>query len=469
MSTFYHKAFRLVSVAMLLTAGRLHAQRRLELSAKQAVDTALKNVTTLKNLYIDRKIQLAQNREITGQAYPQIAGSAALTRYFSIPITSIPDFISPALYDVLQKNNVKDGSGNPIAAPGSYSVFQAPFGVPWTASAGFSFQQLLFQPDVFVGLKARGASIEFADRNIAIARDSVKNNVYRSYYSVVIAAKNLHFVNESITRLEKLYHDQEEMYKNGFAEKLDLEKTEVNLNNLKTTQSQLTNLVELGNAALKFAMAVPDKDVLVLTDTLSSDAVKQGLLNDGAFRYEDRPEYNLLSTLKKLQQLNVQRYKLAYIPTVSAFWNYSKNAQREKFDIFKTSQPWYKTSIVGLNISVPIFDGFQKDSRIRQAKLNLEKTNNITENLQRAIDFEQQAAQIQVKNALASLDVQERNLELSQSVYAKTKIKFEQGVGSSFEIIQAETSLEESQRNYFQALYDAVIARLAYSKAIGKL
>ncbi|MEJ7736050.1 MAG: TolC family protein [Chitinophagaceae bacterium] len=459
----------IVILVTLLTAGQLRAQRILGLSARQAVDTALKNVTAIKNLQLDRKIQLAQNREITGRAYPQLNGNLSLSHYFSIPVTSLPDFISPSVYDVLTKNNVNGGNGIPIVAPNSYAVIPAQFGVPWTASAGFAFEQLIFQSDVFVGLKARSASLQYADYNIKIMEDSIRGNVYRSYYSVLIVAKRLVFVNESLLRLEKLLHDQNEMYKNGFAERLDIDRTQVNLNNLKTTQSQLSNLVQLGTEALKFAMAVPVKDSLVLTDTLSTDQVKSDLLEDGGFRYEDREEYNLLSTVQRLQQLDVKRNKLAYVPTMSAFWNYSRNAQRQKFNFFNTNEQWFPASVVGLNISIPIFDGFQKQSRIQQARLNVEKTTNTIENLQRAVDFERKAARIQVTNALASLDVQERNLELAESVYNKTKIKFEQGVGSSFEIIQAEISLEESQSNYFQSLYDAVIAKLDYTKALGRL
>lgn len=469
MSTVWQKRLKLGTLALLLLVLQSNAQRKLELSAKQAVDTALKNVTALKNLNLDKKIQQALNREITGRAYPQLNGSASLTHYFSIPVTSLPDFISPSVYDVLQKNNVKDGSGNAIASPNSYAVIPARFGVPWVASAGFTFEQLIFQSDVFVGLKARSASLQYADDNIRIAEDSIRSSVYRSYYGVLIVAKRLTFVNESIKRLEQLLHDQTEMYKQGFAEKLDIDKTQVNLNNLKSTQNQLTNLVQLGMEALKFTMAVPVKDELVLTDSLSVNEVKSNLLEDGGFKYDDRPEVNLLNTVKTLQQLDVKRNQLSYIPTVGAFWSFSENAQRQSFNFFSTRQPWFRASLIGLNISIPIFDGFQKDSRIRQAKLNLQKTSNTIENLQRAIDFEQEAARIQVRNALVGLDVQERNLALAEEVFDKTKIKFEQGVGSSFEIIQAETSLEESQSNYFQALYDAVIAKLDYTKSQGKL
>ncbi len=447
----------------------LTAQNEHRLTAKEAVDLAIKQVTEIQNLQIDRQLQVSKNREITGQALPQVNGTVSFTHYFNIPVTLLPDFISPSVYNVLSDEGVKDGNGNPIQAPtGPPALLPARFGVPWQASAGFSIQQLLFQPDVFVGIKARGASLQYADYNIRIMEDSIRSNVYRAYYSVLIAVKRRQILSESVTRLEKLLHDQTEMFKNGFAERLDLDKTQVNLNNLRTALTQVDNLVILGNAALKFSTGLNQNDNIILTDTLSMDKIKADLL-DQSFNYDDRNEMQLLKTVQKLQSLDVQRNKLGRLPTVSAFYNFSENAQREKFNFFKSGQPWFRTSLAGLNLSVPIFTGLQRNRKIEQAELTLKKTTNNIDNLKRAIDLQQVSALSQLKNSLSSLDVQTRNMELAERVYNSTKLKFEQGLGSSFEILQAETSLEDAQANYFQALYDAVIARIGYLRALGKL
>ena len=398
------------------------SQNNYQLSSKEAVDLAIKQVTEIKNLKIDRQLQVSKNREITGQALPQVNGTISMTHYFNIPVTLLPDFISPSVYNVLVDQGVKDGNGNPIQQPsGAPELFPARFGVPWQASAGIAIQQLLFQPDVFVGIKARGASLQYADYNIRIMEDSIRNNVYRAYYSVLIAQKRKTILEESVQRLEKLLNDQNEMFKNGFAERLDLDKTQVSLNNLRTSLTQVQNLVILGNAALKFSTGLNQKDSITLTDTLSMDQIKADLL-DPAFKYEDRNEIQLLNTVEKLQKLDVQRYKLAKYPTVSAFYNFSENAQREKFNFFNTNQPGFRTAFAGLNVSVPIFSGLQRNRRIEQAELNLQKTTNNVENLKRAIDLQQVASLSQLKNSLSSLDVQTRNMELAERVYNSTKL-----------------------------------------------
>ena len=117
------------------------------LSATQAVELALKQRVEILNAQIDVKNQDAYNREITGAAYPQVAGNFGVQHYFNIPVTVLPDFISPSVYGVLTKEGVQGGNGQPITAPESYGSVPAQFGTPWQASLGVSVQQLLFQPE----------------------------------------------------------------------------------------------------------------------------------------------------------------------------------------------------------------------------------------------------------------------------------------------------------------------------------
>jgi outer membrane protein len=466
----FSKYIAVLAAGLIVCLQPLKAQNRYALTAREAVDLAFKHAVLLKNANLDYHIQKAMNSEITSQAYPQANGTVSASHFFSIPVTAIPDFISPGIYKVLEDNSVQNSStGSLIKSPGEFGIFPAQFGVPWTASAGFTIQQLLFQPDVFVGLQARETSLEYATNNIRLMEDSIKSNVYNSYYAVLIANKQLSFLDDAVRRLEKLLHDQNVMYENGFVEKLEVNRTQVALTNVRTNQNNLINLSRLGLAALKVSMGIPQQDSLRLRDTLSLDVITDGVIDNSGFSYEDRNEIKVLNSVKRLQELDVKRNRMAYIPTVAAFWNYSRNAQRLKFNFFDTNEKWFPTSIVGLNINVPIFDGFQKKYRIRQAKLEVEKTTNTIDNLKNVIDFQQEAARIQLSNAIAGVRLQEDNMELARSVYNTSKTKFEEGVGSNFEILQAETELQTAQQNYFQALYNATVARTAYLKAVGRL
>lgn len=462
-------AFSILSSALLL-CGMANAQQKYRLTVNQAAELALKNVTEIKNLQIDRELQLAKNREYVGQTMPQVSGSIQTQHFFNIPVTLLPDFVSPSVYQVLTDNGVRNGAGSPISKPTTPTrYFPAQFGVPWQSSAGIQFQQLLFQPDLFIALKARKKAIDFTDANIKVMEDSIKTNVARAYYSVLIAEKRKKYLDSSIKRLDKLKSDQEKLFKNGFAEHLDIDKTQVTLNNLNTTSTQIERLIEIGYASLKFSLAINQTDSLELSDSLSVDLVKKDLLELSNFNYNDRKEIQLLNVVKDLQGLDLKRNKLSYIPTVATFFNYSKNALGQKFNLLNFSDPWFKTSLWGINLNVPIFDGGQKAQRIKQANLNLQKTNNTIANVQRAIDLQLKASSILFKNALSSLDMQDKNVVLAEKVYNTTKKKYEQGLGSSFELLQTATELENAQSNYFQSLYDAINARISYTRALGKL
>ncbi|HEY5967926.1 MAG TPA: TolC family protein [Chitinophagaceae bacterium] len=440
-----------------------------QITAKDAIDIAFKNLADLKNARLDYKMAEARNKEFTGLALPQITGSAQGNHYLTLPLIQFPDGSEIQIYDVLKQEGVKDGSGNPITKTGEFNYRNFSFITPWNVNAGISVNQLLFEPQVFVGLQARDELLVNSDLQLKVTEEKVKETVYRNYYGVLIAQKQLGYVVESIKRLEKLVHDQNEMFKNGFVERLDIDKTTVNLNNTKTSEIQLRTAVNNGVALLKMNLGLIQADSLILKDTLSSDGIRQGILEDD-FSFENRNEVKLLNSAIKLQNYDMRRHKLSYFPTVSAFYNFQENGQRQGGDA-GGSQPWfwYNTNLVGINVSVPIFDGFQKKNRIRQSKFTLEKTQNTLDMTIKAIDMEKTVARNTLINAIVAMDAQEKNMELAVKVYNSVKTKYEQGVGSSFESLQADTDLQQAQSNYFRAMYEAALAKINYLKALGRL
>ena len=458
------KTLTILPVVLMLAITNLHAQQVYEISAKEAVDLAFKNVADMKNARLDYKISEARNKEITGMALPQISGTVQGTHYLSLPQIQFPDATQMTIYDVLREEGVKDGSGNPITKEGDFKIRNFSFLTPWNLNGGINLQQLLFEPQVFVGLQARRALLESSDLQIKVTEDKVRESVFKSYYAVLIAQKQLLFLQESIKRLEKLSSDMNAMYKNGFVERLDIDKTTVSLNNTKTIERQLQNAIVIGIAALKLNLGLPQEDSLVLKDILDSDYVKDGLLEDG-FKYEDRNEIKLLNKAIELQSYDVRRYKLSYYPTLAAFYNYQRSGQKR----MENPWFWYSTNLIGLSVTVPIFDGMQKKYKIQQSQFTMEKTRNTLDQAKKGIDLEKTVAKNTLINAVLTMDSQEKNMELADRVYNTVKKKYEQGLGSSFEILQADTDLQQAQSNYFKALYDAIVAKISYQKALGKL
>src|SRR6188474_1366172 len=308
-----------------------------QITAKDAVDIAFKNVANLKNARLDYKIAEARNKEITGLALPQVTGSLQGNHYLSLPQIQFPDGSEVQIYDVLRAEGVKDASGNPITKEGEFSYRNFSFLTPWNVNGGISVNQLLFEPQVFVGLQARDELLTSSGLQLKVAEDDVKEAVYKSYYAVLISQKQLQYIQESIKRLEKLTAEMNEMFKNGFVEKLDIDKTTVTLNNTKMTEIQLRNVVTIGLAVLKRNLGITQADSVVLKDVLNADLIKAEILDDD-FKYEDRNEVKLLNSAIKLQGYDIRRYKLSYFPTVSAFYNFQHTGQRNSEG---TTTPWF--------------------------------------------------------------------------------------------------------------------------------
>lgn len=435
-----------IGIIILLFTYNAGAQQINNFTVQQAVDYAKQNSIAVKNALLDYQVQQQTNREITASAYPQINASGNLQNYLTIPTSLLPGVIAGG-------------------APGTFIPVQ--FGTKYNATGGIDVNQLLFDGQVFVGLIARAKALDFFSKQTEITEEMINVNVQKIYYQLVVGKKQMTSIDANIGRFEKLLNDTKEIYKQGFAEKLDVDKVSVQLNNLQTEKIKVQSQLDAGNAGLKFLMNMPQKDKLILIDSITDDQIKENILaND--YKYEDRKEYQFLQIGKTLNEYNVRRFKLSKLPTLAAFGNYSKNAQRQTFDFFKGGQ-WFTTSLIGLRLSVPIFDGFARNSRIQKAKIEVQRSNNNIEQLKASIDNDVAQARLKITASVVTLDNQKRNIELAEKVYNTTKIKYEQGLGSNQEIYNAQTELKVAQNNYYSALYDAIIAKIDYQKAVGKL
>lgn len=439
-----------------------------EFSIQQCIDYAAKHNLQIKNALLDYKIQEQTNRGITAAAYPQIDGKIGSTYNPNVTVQSFPNFIAQATYGVLTHEGVKNGDGSAIVSPTDFGLINAAFGTKWTANAGVTLSQLLFDGQVFVGLQARRTSLNYAQKNIDVTEENIRANIYKVYYQLVVSKTQIEQLNANIERAEKQQHDATELFKNGFAEKIDADKASVQLANLQTEKLRVQNNISNGYLGLKLLMGMPVQDSLKLTDDITEEKVKEDILSNDVYKYSDRNDFQLLGYINDLNRYNIKRYKYTYFPTVSLSSGYSKLAQRNTFN-FLTKGPYFTSSYISLTINIPIFDGFAKDANIQKAKLQLQQSQNQLENLKISIDNDVQNAVNSFRSAVLELDLQKKNMQLAEQVYNQSKKKFEVGTGSSLDITNAQSDLRVAQSNYITALYDAIIAKIDYTKAIGKL
>ena len=408
---------------------------------------AQRNNVQVKNALLAIDAQVQTNREIGAAAYPTVTTSTSVMDYTKIPTSLLPAQIFGG-------------------APGTFIPVQ--FGTKFNANYGANFSQLLFDGQVFIALQARSTSLEMQRKNAALTEENIKANIYKIYYQLSASKTQLNILDANIERLSKLAHDADVMYKNGFAEKLDVDKVNVQLNNLQTEKLKANNAVAIGYMGLKMLMGMPVKDSLVLTEAINEKDLTGDVLVENEFQYALRKDFQYLTTLKKLSEYNVKRYQLSNLPTVSVSGAYTKNAQRSKFDFFEGGN-WFTTSFVNLNISLPIFNGGATMARIKRTKIELEQVSNQMDAMRNNIDNEITQAKLNYISSVATVQFQKKNMQLAETVYAQTRKKFETGTGSNTEISASQADLVAAQNNYMNALYSALIAKVDFLKATGKL
>ena len=439
------------AVCAVLSSTILNAQQdtaaQHAFSLQQALDYAKKNNVQVKNALIDVQVQQQVNREVTGRAYPQISASGSLVYNAQLPVSLVPaEFFG--------------------GQPGTFEKLA--FGVKWGATGGVSLNQLLFDGQVFIGLKARSTLIEFAAKKEEITEEAIRANITKIYYQLVAGKTQIDLLDANIALLDKLQHDTKIMFDNGFAEQLDIDKLTVQIANLQTEKTSALNQIQNGMLGLKVLMGMPVKESLILTDAISDEKIKDGLLDNGNFDYSQRRDFQYADLGVKLGEFDVRRYKLAKLPTLSVNGYYNKNAQRNTFDFLEKGD-WFGISAITLQLQIPLFTGFSANARIQQANLALQKSINQRDALKNDIDNEITTARNNFNVSISTLDYQKKNMQLAETVFNQAKKKFEIGTGSNTEIIQAQTDMKAAQTHYINAMYNAIIARVDYIKATGKL
>lgn len=435
-----------LSLMMVLLPGVLQAQEPMALSLEDAMNYAVKNNVKVKNAELDMLIQQAVNAEVTGLALPNIKATGEFMDY----INPIQSFVP----------------GEFIGQPGKFVA--VPFTPKFTNTASVTGSQLLFDGSVLVALQARNAILKLTEQNKQLTEEEIRYNVQKAYYSFVVAQRQYGILKDALASARSMARDVQGLYNEGFIEKIEIDRTTVQINNLATDSLRIGNLIQVSEQLLKYQMGMSIDQPVVLTDTSVENKLNdaQDLLNT-QLSYTNRTEFNLLQSQLKLNEYDLKRHKLSAVPSLAAFGTAAYNYATNDFnDLFGEQYIFY--SLVGLRLNVPIFDGLQRRNRVKQAKFAVEKTMNNIELAQLSFDFEEKTAKTTLRNNLLMLQSQDRNLELARSVVDLAQRKYKEGVGSNMEVTQAQTELLNAQNNYFQAMLDVITAKSDLQKALGQ-
>jgi outer membrane protein len=438
---------QLILFPLLLVCVFLQAQEPKQFTLEEAIKYALENSVDMRLAQIniaDAEEQIVESRSF---GIPQVSAGVDYQYFLQVPasVVDISNF-------------------DPSVPEGTYEKLE--FGLKNNLTASINARALLFDASYLTGLRAAKSYRNYAQQDRERVAYDVKNKIIEAYLPALILEEAKNTLLKNINNLNNLLTETQALYKEGFVEQLDVDRLVLSLANLENRVENVDQQIELTYNVLKFQMAYPIQDPIIAVDDIEKlfvFASEEELNSD--INYNRRPEVRVLDLGIQLNELNIKFNQSGYLPSLSAIGSYQQSAQGN--NLFN-NPVWVPSSVVGLQLNVPIFDGFEKRAKVNRAKLDLEEAQNQKSQLIEAITLEVSNARTSYISALQRLENQRKNMDLAEKIYNTTQIKYKEGIGSSLEITQAEQSLYETQQNYIQARYDLLVAKRALDKALGE-
>jgi len=417
------------------------------LTMPEAIKYALANNESIKKALLDEKSAEYRIKETKGSGLPQVAGNGTLT-------------MNPALATQLLPGELAGQPGTTIPVQ---------FGTKYVAQGGLELQQMIFRKSFFVGLEAANTTRELFSLRTQMSQEDIMYNVSSAYLQVLQTKQQFNTLDANFNRLSQLEKMLDLQYKNDVATKVQVNRVTVNKINLENQRNTLTAALEQQKNALKFFMGMPLTQELEIADSVVVLNTPIPTTDNAAALIASRLEFKVLNTQKNLYKLNVQNIKSGYFPSLNAFGNYAYNAQRNQFNFLDANQPWFNAVSIGVRLSVPIFDGFQRRNQIRQAQVEVDKIDQDISLLSRQTEMALSNAITQMQTSLSAIQAQERNVTLAQEVYRNTNELYKEGLSPLTEVLDTEVSLREAQTNLNNERLKYQLAQLTYLQAKGEL
>ncbi|MFT4740629.1 MAG: outer membrane protein [Marivirga sp.] len=423
------------------------------LSLEDCIQFGLENNQNLQAVRLNEQIAETQVGETRAQGLPQVSASAGVDNNYNI---------QEQLIDVSQfQQGAPSGTEAAVA-----------FGRAYSANAAISVDQLIFDGSYFIGLKAAKTLRELRRKESGQSEIETVAAITTAFYLVLINEERVELVAENINQLKAILSDTKILYENGFVESIDVDRLQVNLNNLLTEKNKVERGVIYARNLLKFQMGMPVATPISLSGGLSqiNFNAAEYLGQENEFNYSQRAEYNIIEVNEALTNLDLQNNKATHLPKINARFSYGSTTATDQFgQITDFSTRWYSFGILGANIQWNLFTGLRRSNLMERNKIQISQINLQKDNLENSIDLEISQNKADLRSAAESLEIQKKNIALAEKVYKQTQIKYNEGVGSSLEMLEAETSKKTAETNYYSALYDAIIAKINLEKALGIL
>lgn len=444
-----NRAFLQVCLLILVfTTTALNAQTQ-RFSLSEARQFAMENSYVLKNSQSD--IILAQKEvwKTVTIGLPQVSGTANYNKFLDLPVSLIPgEFFGED--------------------PGTYIPVK--FGQDYSSDFGITVNQLIFDGSYIVGVGSSKIYLNLAKHAHEKSEIEIRDAVTQAYYMVLIGQQNQKVMEENLENVKKLYTETKAYYENGFREEMDVDQMRILVKNAENEILKAEREIAIAKVVLKYAMGYKMDDEIELSDNL--DKFLQPLTGPGegsAFDISNHIDYRLSTTNFQVSEKLLKLEKMTFLPSLSGFYSYSKTAYGNKANLFKSSVSWFPSSLVGLQLSIPVFNSGQKVLKVQQAKIDLEKAANNRMLAESTLQKDYLTAVAEMETAVEKYENDLENRQLAEKILEKSKIKFNNGLTSSTELSQLETQYLQTYGSYVGSVMQLLQADLKLKKAMGEL
>ena len=415
-----------------------------EMSLKQCVEFGIQNNLSLQksSLEVDKNKQ--KEREVLSSALPQINGSAVLNDNLNLATQLIP--------------------GEIVGKPGT--MIPVRFGTQYNLTVGVSASQMIYNQTFILATRASKVAEDLAVLGVEKAKEQLVYDISSAYYALQVTGVQKNIVESNLIKMQRMMELTKLQYENGLAKKSDYDRLQVNVSNLQSEFDNINQTLLYQSSLLKFFMGMKLDSNITISNLIEPSKMQLSVNNNNLANNVD---LKIIETQKELNELNIKQYYAGYIPSLNANAVYNWQNMGNQIQWTGNDAKWYNITMVGVTLSVPIFDGFNKQSKASQAKIQQEQLNLDALYLAESIRLQNLNAFNRLKANENSVLTQEKNMKLAEEIYVSTQEQFKNGLVSLSELINAETSLKESQNNYLRALVQVKLAELDLLKASGDI
>ncbi|KRP28309.1 MAG: transporter [Cryomorphaceae bacterium BACL22 MAG-120619-bin32] len=455
-----------LSIIFLTT---INAQEKtMSFSLDEAIKFALENSYNTKSA--KNEINSAKEKvwETTTIGLPQINARVDYQNFLKQPVSLLPaaafDNTTSTVETVEEYFNLQANT-RPTAPEGFIPVV---FGTRQNMNASVTITQLLFDGSYLVGLQAAKTFLKISNQAEEKTELLTREAVINAYGNVLVTENSVAILKKNIEILEKNYQDAKKIFENGLNEEEDVEQLEITLGNLKNQLNSVQRMQQIAYQMLNLSIGNPINIKLILTDSLDGLAtsnINLGLISK-TFNVDSHIDFKIAENDRETKRLMVKLEKSKFLPSLGAFVNYGAQAFSESFSFFNNDQRWFQSSLFGVGLNVPIFSSFGKNATTAQAKISLETADLRLEETKQRLNLQAEKAKSDYQFSIENYQTAKRNVGLAERIENKQRIKFFEGISSSFDLLQAQNQLYSQQQNYIQSMLDVIAKKATLENAL---